>query len=88
MSKEGLRDPVRLPGGDAAVVAEHEPVQPRAYPLGVVGEHLAGGGIEVDDMPTFGLRGGEDRSIGSFHPARAERHAAGVEMHVVPSQAE
>ena len=30
VAKERLGDPVRLPGGDAPVVAEHEPIQPCA----------------------------------------------------------
>ena len=76
MAKEGFGDPVRLPGGDAAVVAEHETAAFGANVPSVVGEHLAGGRVKVDDMAALGLRGGEDRSVGSFDPAGTERDAA------------
>ena len=42
----------------------------------VVGKNLAGGRVKVDDMAAFGLRGGEYRAVGAFHPARRERQPA------------
>jgi hypothetical protein len=56
--------------------------------LGVGSEHGERGGIEIDDVGTLGLGGGKHPAVGSFDPAAAERHPAGIEVHVVPAQAE
>jgi hypothetical protein len=85
---EGLRHPVRLPRSGSAVVAEHEPVGRGAGTLGVIGEHGERARIEVDDMTSFGLRGGEHRAVWSFDPAGTERNSIRVEVDVVPSQPE
>jgi hypothetical protein len=88
VADEGLGDRVWLPGRDAAVVAEHEPVTGPTALVGVPGEQGTGGRIEVDSVIPLRLGGCEHRAIGPFHPAGAERHAVGVEVHVVPAQPE
>ena len=91
MTQERLGDAVRLPSRDALIDAEHEPVRVsriRRIGGGVVGKYRPGGRIEINDVAAFGRGRGEHRAVGSFDPSGTERQPAGVEMDVVPSQAD
>jgi hypothetical protein len=85
---ERLGDPVRLPRGEAVIVTEHEPVAAPAAIARVPGDQGTGRQVEVHRVRSPCPRRREHRTVGTFHPARAERHAVGVELHVVPTQPE
>lgn len=55
---------------------------------GEFGEPREGGGIDVDGVRAFGLGQRQHRTVGSLHPASAERDPSSFDVDVVPTQTE
>ena len=54
----------------------------------VFSQHVDTSGVEVDRVPSLGLRVGEDGTVWAFDPTRAERDPSAFEIDVAPPQAE